>query len=292
MSRDLTTAYRDEKNKLEGDAIIRLFKIYTSTPLYLAEYDKDVVFNGQTYIATPMTSAEVSENTIGSIDSITIGVGNADRNMIAMIQGQDFIDVRVDMLEVYANNLSDPNAYIKDVYYISNISVTTDAAVFTLDSLLMRVGLLLPKRTYSKGTCQFKFKSIQCGFGAEYRNITFNVSGTKAWSTISWPNGTIYGQSTGSGSYSFAPEFSSVYVYYTVGSVILNTINYPTKFSRSQVYIPLCKYNGGTDIEYYWSQTVNVTDYPNADINTCDFTLSGDNGCMAHNNKVRFGGFP
>ena len=294
MTRNITSTFKTEKNKLESASIIRLFKVYTSTPLYLAEYDTNITFDANTYLATPMTSSSVSENSSGKIDSLSISVANANRDMIAIIQAEDLIDVRVDMIEVFANNLGDANAKISDTYYISNISVTQEAATFTLDSLLMRVDMLLPRRTFSKGTCQFVFKSAQCGFLVNYSNVDFTANSPSS-NYISWAGTTIGAVSINAGNAHFTGE--RLYIYYIEGnSTLQSTIQEGDLYSkeynpdygtRVAKRIALARYDGGTQIIRYWPKTVTGS----GDVNSCDLTLEGDNGCKAPNNK-RFGGFP
>jgi phage-related protein len=38
--------------------------------------------------------------------------------------------------------------------------------------------------------------------------------------------------------------------------------------------------------------TLDSENFPFADATKCDHTLKGSNGCLAHNNVKRFGGFP
>src|SRR3990170_236264 len=136
MSRNLVTNYRTEKNKLESAQVIRLFQIYTASSLYYAEYSENVVFGGQTYVAVPISSSPISENSKGEIASVSITIGSANRDIIAIIQGEELIDVRVDMLEVFANNLGDSNAYVGDTFNMSTrTSINSSTKIIAIMSL-------------------------------------------------------------------------------------------------------------------------------------------------------------
>jgi phage-related protein len=287
LSRTFSTGFRDEKNKLESAQVIRLFKIYTSTPLYLAEYDTDITFDSNTYTAVPMASSSTSENISGKIDSLSVTIGNANRDMVAIIQAEDLMDVQVDMIEVFANNLGDPNACIRDTYYISNISVKAEAAIFTLDSLLMRVDIILPRRTFSKGTCQWVFKSSQCGFMVNYANVNFTANSPSA-NYISWAPTTIGVTSINAGNAQYTGE--RLIIYYIEGNSVLVGETNVNEFlkSKSPKWVALAAYNGGTQITRYWSKTVSGS----GNTDSCDYIRDGSNGCGAHNNSTRFGGFP
>lgn len=303
MSRDLTTNFKNEKNKLESSSIIRLFKIYASTELYYAEYDQDVIFDGQTYTAIPISSSPVSENSKGEIDSMTVTIGSANRDIIAIIQGEEMIDLRVDMMEVFANNLGDPNAFVGDTFYISNISITQEGAVFTLVNILSRADVIIPKRTYSKGVCQFRFKSLQCGFATGYADVNFKANMSQyspevpAADYISWASTTIldpvsgiyYGINAGNAQFTGDP----IYIVWVQGTNNLLSksrleLRHSTGFGTHSPWIALCKYEGKTALKRLWSKTVSGS----GSLTTCDLTLTGDNGCTAHNNRVRWGAFP
>jgi lambda family phage minor tail protein L len=77
-----------------------------------------------------------------------------------------------------------------------------------------------------------------------------------------------------------------------------------TRFNIMSLQIPLCIYNRNfcrwrfRSNECSWSPVVSgevnldAENYPMASSNSCDHSLKGPNGCLAHNNTVRFGGFP
>ena len=303
MARDLVTGFKNEKNKLESSNIIRLFKIYTSPALYLAEYDQNVTFNSQIYTAMPMSSSSVSENSKGEVDSMSITIGNANRDMIAIVQGQEMIDLRVDIMEVFANNLSDPNAFVGDTFYISNISVTQEAAIFTLVNILNRADVMIPKRTYSKGVCQWRFKSIQCGFATGYADVNFTANSSQyspnvpADDYVSWGAVTIYDPvllqnvNVVSGNAQFIGD--PIYIVYEQGNTTLLSksrleLRHSTEWGVHEPWIALCKYEGKDALKRLWSKTVSG----GGSLTTCDLTLSSSNGCESHNNRVRWGAFP
>src|SRR4030065_620290 len=296
MSRNLVNNFRTEKNKLQSAGVIRLFKIFKTTPLYYAEYSEDVVFGGQTYVAVPISSSPISENSKGEIASVSITIGSANRDIIAIIQGEELIDIRVDMLEVFANNLGDSNAYVGDTFYISNISVTQEAAVFTLVNILSRADVIIPKRTYSKGVCQWRFKSIQCGFATGYTDVVFTANSPSA-DYISWGAVTMYDPvllqnvNISSGSALWIDE--PIYIVYVQGSgTLLSTkidnLYHSTGHGVHEPWVPLCRYDGHLSLKRLWSKTVSGS----GSLTTCDLTLSGDNGCISHDNRIRWGAFP
>jgi len=81
-------------------------------------------------------------------------------------------------------------------------------------------------------------------------------------------------------------------------------IKLESKFNILDVQVPLRMYyrdfcgftykspECGYDFAYYLGSGVNAELFPLASETSCDHTLRGPNGCLAHDNTLRFGGFP
>ncbi len=74
-----------------------------------------------------------------------------------------------------------------------------------------------------------------------------------------------------------------------------------SRFNIVNIQLPLCTYNRNfcramfASPECGWTYALKELDlvkYPMADYASCDHSLNGHNGCMAHNNTERFGGSP
>lgn len=75
---------------------------------------------------------------------------------------------------------------------------------------------------------------------------------------------------------------------------------FESRFNVLGIDLPLCSYNrdfcrwvyGSEECGWRTSLGVDTQHYPLADATWCDHSLRGSNGCVAHFNNRRFGGFP
>jgi lambda family phage minor tail protein L len=165
--RSINSTFKAEKNKASNRPIF-LYTIYAydgSNNLYFAEYDIDVVFDDITYTKFPIKHDYISENINGQIDSIKISVSNVSREIQGYLETNDLRGKKVKITMVWANQLSDVNAKIDDIYYIDTITANQAVAEFTLTSKFDVLNVDLPGRRYSRNYCAWKFKSTECGYG-------------------------------------------------------------------------------------------------------------------------------
>lgn len=159
-----------EKNKKEN-APIFLYIIYDydgNTDLYLAEYDSDVVFDGQTYTRFPITHNFISESSSGQISKVTISLCNVSRLIQGYLESYDFRGKKVLIRMVWANLLSDVSAKIDWTFYVDKYSADEKNVSFELSEKFDILDISLPYRLYNRNYCSWKFKSSECGYaGAE-----------------------------------------------------------------------------------------------------------------------------
>lgn len=166
MPRNVTDIFKQEKNKRENTPIY-LYTIYDydgSSDLHFAEYDSNVIYGGIEYQKFPITHEYISENIEGEIDSVKITVCNISRLIQAYLEQYNFRNKKVRILMVWANQLSDPDAYIEDIYYIDSYTADQKDVAFTLKSKFDVLEVTLPARKYSRNYCGWKFKSAECGY--------------------------------------------------------------------------------------------------------------------------------
>jgi len=166
MPRDINNNTITQKNR-EQNAPIVLYEINVTgdTWLYLAEYDEDVVFDGQTYTSFPLTSESISENAGGVIDSVVIRAANVNREMQVYIENNDaFRGQKVVVKLVWADYLDDPNAYVEDEFFVDKVVADENVVEFTLTSKFDVLDIELPLRKYNRHFCSWVFKSSECGY--------------------------------------------------------------------------------------------------------------------------------
>lgn len=170
MPRNIDSTFKSEKAKQENQPIF-LYTIENydgSSDLHLAAYDTDVVYNSVNYLKFPISHEFVAENNQGSIDQVKVRLANVSRLIQSYLEQYDFRGKKVTIRMVWANQLSDPDAYIDDIFYIDNYTVDQNNVEFTLTGKFDVLGVDLPARRYTRNYCAWKFKSVECGYtGAE-----------------------------------------------------------------------------------------------------------------------------
>ena len=170
MPRDVNTTFKNEKAKKENAPIfLYMLKEYDGVDdLNFAGFDEDVTYNGTVYTRFPIKHEFVAENNQGQIDQVKITLANVSRLIEFYLEQYDFRGKKVIIRTVWANQLSDPDAYIDDVFYIDNYTADQSNVEFTLTGKFDVLGIDLPARRYARNYCVWKFKSAECGYaGAE-----------------------------------------------------------------------------------------------------------------------------
>jgi len=170
MPRDVNATFRNEKAKKENAPIfLYMLKEYDGVDdLNFAGFDQDVTYNGTVYTRFPIKHEFVAENNQGQIDQVKITLANVSRLIEFYLEQYDFRGKKVIIRTVWADQLSDPDAYIDDVFYIDNYTADQSNVEFTLTGKFDVLGIDLPARRYARNYCVWKFKSAECGYaGAE-----------------------------------------------------------------------------------------------------------------------------
>ncbi len=164
--RNINDTFRTEKNSPTNKPIF-LYKIYDydgTNDLLFAEYDQSVTFNGEVYIAFPITHEFIEESGNQEIPQIKVRASNVSRYLQAYLEQYDLRGKRVDIILVWANQLNNPDVKIIDTYYIDSYSANEQDVEFTLTSKFDVLDVVLPSGKYLRTHCRWVFKSDQCGY--------------------------------------------------------------------------------------------------------------------------------
>ena len=165
--RSINSTFKTEKNSAANKPI-RLYTLenYDGAGHHLnfAEYDADVTFNGITYTKFPISIDSISENNKSAVDTVNLTVANISRLIQSYLENYDLRGKKVSIKTVWANQLTDSNAYIEDIFYIDSYSADQDNASFILTSKFDLLDVELPLRRYSRNYCHWKFKGIECAY--------------------------------------------------------------------------------------------------------------------------------
>ena len=172
MARTLDSVFKSEKNKKENKPVY-LYTIEnydgSNNDLNLTSYrGDDIVYKDITYTSFPINHEYISENTKGEIPTVIVKLSNVSRLIQAYLENYDFRKKKVTVIQAFANQLAEADAYIKDVYYIDSYTADSLNVEFKLTSKFDILDVELPFRKYSRNYCSWKFKSSECNYsGAE-----------------------------------------------------------------------------------------------------------------------------
>ena len=166
MPREIDATFKQEKARRENAPIFlyTLEKYDGINDLHLAGFDEDVVYNSVTYSRFPISHEFIGENNQGQIDQVKVRLSNVSRLIQLYLEQFDFRGKKVTIRMVWFNQLSDPDAFMDDVFYIDNYSADQNNVEFTLTGKFDVLGVDLPARRYSRNYCSWKFKSQECGY--------------------------------------------------------------------------------------------------------------------------------
>jgi lambda family phage minor tail protein L len=169
MPRNIDSTFKTEKSRQENEPIFlyTIEKYDGSTDLHFAGYDTDISYNSVFYSKFPITHEFVGENNQGQIENVKIRLANVSRLIQSYLEQYDLRGKKVIIRMVWANQLSDPDAYIDDVFYIDNYAADQNNVEFTLTGKFDVLGVDLPSRRYTRNYCAWKFKSLECGYQGE-----------------------------------------------------------------------------------------------------------------------------
>lgn len=192
MALDLTTGMKLELAKLEQDALLELWDIDltkltsvlgTQGIVYrlhngVNEKGENVVWKGTSYTPYPIKGSGFEATVQGTSNRPTLALSNLFGLVTGLVnEFDDCLGAVVCRRQVYANNLDpvnfanntnnrhNPNNEIVNYFVIEQVeSLSTDVVRFKLALPTELDGLLLPARMMMSNTCQFVYRSPECGY--------------------------------------------------------------------------------------------------------------------------------
>lgn len=205
-----TAKLLDELLKLSPSAIITLYEIETKDGTIFRfhngtnELNTDVVWNGNTYIATPIQVDGFEVKGTGTIPRPTLTISNILGYMTDILANNAIIGAKFTRYRTFARYLdavnftngnpeADPSVYFPvDVFYIDRKSKENKLWVeFELSAAWDLQGVMLPFRTVTQNICPWKYKGSECGwvpsgtYYDQYDNITTDSTKDKCGKKLS-----------------------------------------------------------------------------------------------------------
>lgn len=177
MSRDLNASMISEKDLLESQGMLTLYRVQVSASPILYEhwsgYNQDIDYfdvgtaSPITYTAAPITRGEIDEDDGTKIPTLLINIGAVDQVITAYIESADaFRRNRVDVITVPYDQLSNASSNITDIFYCDGAALDGDSetATFTLTTKGAVADVTVPLRAMRRDQCAWKYKGTECKY--------------------------------------------------------------------------------------------------------------------------------
>ena len=162
------TAYKTQKNsplvkmihlyEIQYDKVSNLWLRYANWPV-------DVTFDGQVYTKYAIKHDGVNEQLGGKIGRVNLTVANIDRNIQYYLENFSGLrDAQVNILQVFQDELTDPQVVDTMTFFVSSVSVKTATATFVLTPKYDAFTIQLPRRIFHRGYCSHLFKGDGCAY--------------------------------------------------------------------------------------------------------------------------------
>lgn len=156
-----------EKNKLANDKpFIILFKMTiegVADPIYLARNNEDIVWDGKTWIAYPMTIGDIHTDgkTLPTVNWGVSNLGGILQQYVHKFKG--FTDAKVTIYAIHYSMLHINKPLIKLDFEINKTSYGEEWIQFTIGAS-PEAASKFPACTYMAHYCPYRFKSCRCGY--------------------------------------------------------------------------------------------------------------------------------
>ena len=285
MPRDTSGSFVTQKNR-ETNKPIWLYEIdmtgIQDENLFLAEYNENLSYKGDTYTAFPLSHEGIEQSSTGRIDPVTVGLSNVGREIQAWLEANDGLRGRdVTILRVFVDTINHADAYMSDVYSIDAVSISETAASFTLLAKTDVLEVQMPRRSFSRTYCGWQYKGLGCWLPA-------TVAGT---GSVGQSNRVLTDNSV---SFTTSIQLGDKISVTSAGNWILNSWVYRI-VSDTQIWLE-DTFPASDASAIYVVSTVLSAAAPGSfdtdeegDGDTCNHSTDD---CERHNNLSRFGGFP
>jgi len=156
-----------QKNAITN-APIYLYTIYdydgAGNNLTLAEWSEDIVFDGVTYQKFPISHDEIGDNSQNQTPAIKVKISNVSRLIQYYLEIYDWRGKKVKITLVWLDKLDNTDCKLDFTFFIDSYIANEQVAEFNLLPKVDALGVTLPRRTYSRNYCQWRFKGIECGY--------------------------------------------------------------------------------------------------------------------------------
>lgn len=159
----------DTARVIHNDELI-VFKMYEITydpnkePLRWTDWDDTVSYGGYIYEPQAVKSTGINQSDDGKIESVTLTIGNANRQIQYYIEQYGLIGKRIKIIEVFCAADGSQKGNIPLQFKISSATAKKDVATFTLSFGFDIFNITIPNRKVYTDFCQWQFKDENCKY--------------------------------------------------------------------------------------------------------------------------------
>lgn len=270
----------EEAGKLSPEgAWVWLVTVFISDvqTIHLTDNNESITFDGVLYRPAPVQiSAQRVENT-GNISEVSVTIGNANLAASTLMNlNEGFGGRSVRLQRVHTDNLANTNASISQTFRVRDASADISTATFRLgldDIFAARI----PYELLSARRCRWSYNSpirralgieTLCAYQPQVKDIEDATNTTPIVITTTEEHGFKDG---------------AVVVVAGVGGNTAANGTWIIELVDPDSFVLV----GSAGNDAFTSGGTATVDLP-----TCDRTRLGDNGCLAHDNLLNFGGAP
>lgn len=132
--------------------------------LYWTNYGKNIPFEGHTFEPYIIQHDRIDEDLTGKATGMTLKIANVNRFIHAIHDNYNLIGKQVRVVTICEEEMSDPNAYIEDLYRVVDIVINKQEMTLRLSSPFDVMDLRIPRRYFFRGYCRFRFKGAECQY--------------------------------------------------------------------------------------------------------------------------------
>jgi lambda family phage minor tail protein L len=158
-----------EKNKVESQNVWYTLIVldFDSQILRFTNNNEDVVFQTDTYVAFPFKLGSMTQNSSGTVPSLTLSVSNVNKTIFNYVENANgLVNSDVTLMIVNSGHLTEDYTELTMLFTIMKTSISTEWIDFTLGAPnpLMRK---FPQDKYIAKYCNWQFKSVECAYADE-----------------------------------------------------------------------------------------------------------------------------
>lgn len=161
----IAPSLKKQKNKLHITApwvYLFIVQVSATDAMYITNHSESIGYDGHTYKPFPVEVGEITEDSKGNLESVTLSISNVNRMVMAYMEQHDALQGK-DVWMFIVNRVDPTQCINLGVYQIVEASADSNVATFVLGHYNF-FALKFPRNRYIRGRCRWVYKSTECGY--------------------------------------------------------------------------------------------------------------------------------